>query len=418
MEQEKVTRFELKEDVMLVKHNRLIESKHAQLTMRHKKLIAMLMSQVNIDDDIFKLYEFPAQEICRLLGIDSGSIYEQLKEIAVELAGKTVLVEDKEARAWKIYWFLSKAEYKNGCLYMRLHEDMAPFLLKLYRDYTEYQLSTILELNSGHSITLYEWLKKWSKLKKRSTLLDELRERLGIHEKKSYNNFKDLRKWILEPAVKEINEKTDLLARFEPQKQGKKVVGLTFFIIIKNQTIEPLEHNEQDIQTAEQPKTTKEQLIDDLSPWFHRVKAEALIDEFGEDEERIKAGIAYVLDQQAKGEKIKKSIAGYIYTAILHGKGLKSDLELKEEAEKKAQAEVAKKKQEEEEKRIEEERSLNKKIWEDFLSLTDNIQAIIVQQALNNKPDVIRSIYTNKGHNDPIIKGNIVEYLRKEQEKK
>jgi plasmid replication initiation protein len=39
-------------------------------------------------------------------------------------------------------------------------------------------------------------------------------------------NFKDLRRRILEPAIKELREKENLLIECEQKTRGRKVVGL------------------------------------------------------------------------------------------------------------------------------------------------------------------------------------------------
>ena len=50
---------------------------------------------------------------------------------------------------------------------------------------------------------------------------------------KTYNNFKDFRKKVLEVAQKEINEFTDINISFEPITQGRKVVQIRFKVCRK-----------------------------------------------------------------------------------------------------------------------------------------------------------------------------------------
>ena len=46
-----------------------------------------------------------------------------------------------------------------------------------------------------------------------------------------YDRFPDFRRKILEPAVREINEYTDLKVNWEPTTKGRKVIGITFYIV-------------------------------------------------------------------------------------------------------------------------------------------------------------------------------------------
>ena len=41
-------------------------------------------------------------------------------------------------------------------------------------------------------------------------------------------NFKDLRRWVIEPAVKELTEKDGWLIEWQPVKAGRKVAAVKF----------------------------------------------------------------------------------------------------------------------------------------------------------------------------------------------
>ena len=51
---------------------------------------------------------------------------------------------------------------------------------------------------------------------------------LDLGEK--YPNVKDMRRWVLEPALRELNAGTDLAVTAEPRRQGRKIVGFLFTI--------------------------------------------------------------------------------------------------------------------------------------------------------------------------------------------
>ncbi|WP_350562812.1 hypothetical protein [Psychrobacter sp. CAL346-MNA-CIBAN-0220] len=68
---------------------------------------------------------------------------------------------------------------------------------------------------------------------------------LGINEYKTMGNFK-LR--VLDSAVKEINEKTDLKISYEQQKKGRTISGFKFKVLVKDQ---PKTANDRDLNTAD-----------------------------------------------------------------------------------------------------------------------------------------------------------------------
>lgn len=49
---------------------------------------------------------------------------------------------------------------------------------------------------------------------------------LGILDK--YEQFKDLNKWVIKPAIKELNQRSDLTIKFETIKKGRSVKALSF----------------------------------------------------------------------------------------------------------------------------------------------------------------------------------------------
>ncbi|MNF14602.1 Initiator Replication protein [compost metagenome] len=51
---------------------------------------------------------------------------------------------------------------------------------------------------------------------------------LDLGEK--YPNVKDLRRWVIEPALAELNKNTDLSVSVDPQRKGRKIVGFLFTI--------------------------------------------------------------------------------------------------------------------------------------------------------------------------------------------
>lgn len=63
--------------------------------------------------------------------------------------------------------------------------------------------------------------------------LSRLREFLDLQSK--YPSVKDLRKYVLEPAVAEINQHTDINLNMEPQRKGRSIVAFSFSITSSEQ---------------------------------------------------------------------------------------------------------------------------------------------------------------------------------------
>jgi len=84
-----------------------------------------------------------------------------------------------------------------------------------------------ITLRSIHSWRLYENLKRWESTGKWIVDIDEFHQ--VMESSKSYQeNFAQLRKWVIEPAVKELREVNGLDIDCLPQKTGRKVTRLVF----------------------------------------------------------------------------------------------------------------------------------------------------------------------------------------------
>lgn len=102
------------------------------------------------------------------------------------------------------------------------------------RYFTQYLLQQTSQLKSAYSVRLYELLVQWKEAKRTPVFeLNIFREQLGlgINEYKVMGNFK-LR--VLDMAVNEINEKTDLRVTYEQTKEGRRIVGFQFKVLVKS----------------------------------------------------------------------------------------------------------------------------------------------------------------------------------------
>lgn len=101
--------------------------------------------------------------------------------------------------------------------------------------FTKYLLTQTASLNSVYSVRLYELLIQWRQAKQTPVFdLMMFRGQLGV-ESHEYKNMCDFKKRVLNPALKEINHKTDIHSTYEQSKNGRVVNGFKFTVIQKNQ---------------------------------------------------------------------------------------------------------------------------------------------------------------------------------------
>ena len=106
--------------------------------------------------------------------------------------------------------------------------DVVPLITRLEKHFTSYRLKQVAQHTSKYAIRLYEFLIAWRDVGKTPVIsLSEFREKLGldINEYQKMVNFKSR---VLEPAIKQINELTDIHVKYEQYKTGRSISGLSF----------------------------------------------------------------------------------------------------------------------------------------------------------------------------------------------
>jgi plasmid replication initiation protein len=105
---------------------------------------------------------------------------------------------------------------------------VVPLVTELEKHFTSYELEQVSGLSSAYAVRLYEILIAWRSTGKVPMIkLMEFRNRLGvgINEYSKMVNFKAR---VLDLAINQINEYTDITASYEQHKQGRVIVGFSF----------------------------------------------------------------------------------------------------------------------------------------------------------------------------------------------
>ncbi|WP_180001856.1 MULTISPECIES: replication initiation protein RepM [unclassified Acinetobacter] len=106
--------------------------------------------------------------------------------------------------------------------------DVVPLITRLEKHFTSYQLKQVAQLTSKYAIRLYEFLIAWRNIGKTPVIsLSDFREKLGL-EINEYQKMVNFKSRVLEPAIKQINELTDIHVKYEQYKTGRSISALSF----------------------------------------------------------------------------------------------------------------------------------------------------------------------------------------------
>lgn len=224
---------------LVYKSNSLVEASY-RLTLAEQRIILACISQVcrqgPVTDEV--MYSVTAQDISALCDTDQKTTYRDLKEAALRLKRREVRIE-KEANSsarrknvlicgWVQSIMYIEAE---GRISLRFNKDMLPYLSVLSEQFTKYQLKSVAKMSSTYAIRLYELLAQWHDKGKREVEVEWLRDALQLGDK--YFAIKDLKKRVIEPAVAQINQYSDLEVSFSQHKTGRSVTHFRFTFALK-----------------------------------------------------------------------------------------------------------------------------------------------------------------------------------------
>lgn len=176
-----------------------------------------------------------AQEYAETYDVDMSTAYRELKNAVNSLMKRYLSWQVKDGKhigtltcVWVQGYKYFKAE---GYVKFKFSEYIFPFLFELEREFTKYQLKQAAALRSIHSwrfLELFEQMK--DKTNEKGWLSIQIEEFWHAMEARESHkkNFSDLRRWIIEPAIKELTEKDGWLIEWEARKRGRKVVTLLF----------------------------------------------------------------------------------------------------------------------------------------------------------------------------------------------
>ena len=297
------------------KSNLLIES-ICKATTNEKRVVIMGASKVRKDDPVGQTYSFHLSEIKKYSGVQN---------------------KQESGRFELTNWF-SWIDYdeKTLTLKFRFDQSVHEFLTVLGENFTTYLVSNAISLNKAQYITLFELLKSYQykgngKKFYREIEIDYLSERLNLSET-GYDKFYDIKRFIIEPAVKAINECTDIfIYKVDYIKTGRKYTAISLYCEPSDQIrIELDKQSEKQLPQVEDEQEEDEkqidlvEFIDEKEKELDAIKAELLkhgiitsvaekfLHDFSTDQ--IQKNIEYTLEQKAKGKV--SDLARYLHDAI------------------------------------------------------------------------------------------------------
>ena len=221
---------------LVVKDNALIQASYTlDLVEQRLMLLAIVEARETgrgITPD--SLLQIHAHSYAEHFDVNKETAYTVMKDACKGLFDRYVTYHDKNPKTGKNRSFhcrwVDKIGYEKdtGIVYLRFTHDVVPLITRLEQQFTSYEIEQVRSLNSGYAIRLYELLIQWRATGKTPIFeLQEFRYQLGV-EDIQYKTMSNFKKHVLDFAVNQINEHTDITVKYEQLKEGRRIVGFTF----------------------------------------------------------------------------------------------------------------------------------------------------------------------------------------------
>ena len=267
----------------VVQHNDLISSV-AKMDKIPLKIFELAVSCIDTDnppkDNIIYLSK---SELFTFFKVNDSNKHSRFKQ-AIEVMQKQAYFNIKANKELGIEYesivpipYIKWTDYTDEVI-LQFQPQIMPYLIDLKKNFTQYALSDVMELNSKYSIILYKWLSmqynQYEHYKNKGGRRKEQLEKYCNPEIKvselrvitdtslEYKRFTHFETWIIEKPLEEINKHTHFMVTYEKIKKGRSIDSIQFHITKKAQPQElngEYKEREQDPAYLQGKKNREEQ---------------------------------------------------------------------------------------------------------------------------------------------------------------
>ena len=233
----------------VVVSNALNRAAHG-LTMPEKRVMWLAVSKLdsrttlNVYNPVSQIWtkrETPkihidAHELAELFDIDPKSAYRELNKGARELMKRVISFQRRHTKTGEpidvqLAWVV-RAEYHKtqGRVTLEFYDKILPHVWFQRKNFTRIQLQQVAKLRTKHAWKLEALFSQVAGKENSGVLHISVAEFAHAVEatEKQKEDFNNIRRRIIEPAVKELQDKNNWIIKWQPKKRGRKVHALEF----------------------------------------------------------------------------------------------------------------------------------------------------------------------------------------------
>ena len=242
---------------LVVKSNKLVQALQT-LTLNEARLLQLAIVDaretgqgLSTDEPL----ELNAVRYARAFNVSADAAYLALSEAEDSLFKRQFTITNEDGTVTKSRW-IQDANYRKGegRILVTLTRVVIEHITKIdgFEQYfTSYHLKKTADFKSVYAVRLYELLMQWKSVGKTPAYeLERLRGQLGIGVNE-YTRMEAFKRRVLDIAVDQINEHSDLIIKYEQHKRGRSISGFSFNFKYKRSAI----HAAKEIEVKQDTKS-------------------------------------------------------------------------------------------------------------------------------------------------------------------
>ena len=235
----------MSEKLVIQKDNYIIQNTINKFSYKQNQLMCVLLGKYvhtknnECIDTIINI-----DELRQALGLTDGTDnYRQIQKSVIDFGenGSVGVWEEISKGRWAFVWrpFFKKITLIDNKIEFIWNDEMKEYLINLKSKYTAYLANDYLKLNSVYSQNLYEQMKSYQNIPKKTQvmfLVTDLHRIMQTEKVKNYQTFNKFKTKCIERAINDINENTDIFVEIQvvkDEKDKRKAVGIAFTIHAK-----------------------------------------------------------------------------------------------------------------------------------------------------------------------------------------
>jgi plasmid replication initiation protein len=220
----------MNKEIEVRQHNALTNARY-EYTELQLDLLFFLLSKLRKDQQD-RVYELSIKDLSSLTGKKYNAAY--LHKATSDM-GSRVFEVQTETR-YRQLWMFQRVDYLlgQGIIEIKLTEDITPYLFDLKENFTSYELASALRLTSKYAKRIYQYCSQWKdqgETKKYD--IQDFKQMLGLLDDKGKDKtirMSDFRESVLDVAVKQINEHTELHISYKLEKRVRTYKNIVFTV--------------------------------------------------------------------------------------------------------------------------------------------------------------------------------------------